>query len=187
VFISAKIASTFYSTLVNGDVMDTLWAPWRMDYIKNNSSKKEGCIFCAMAAEEEDERNLILHRGQHAFIIMNRFPYTNGHLMILPYSHHSSICQLTVETRAEMMELLFRAEMLLRKMYEPDGLNIGANVGSAAGAGVAEHIHFHILPRWFGDTNFMSTVGKTRVVPEDIHETYRNLLKIWQELLDFCG
>lgn len=158
--------------------MKHLWAPWRMAYIK--TFKKNGCVFCQALNEPQDgEENLIVTRGKNAFVILNRYPYTSGHIMILPYKHAPRLDDLDAETRAEMMELVNRGTQVLGQIYNPQGFNIGINMGEAAGAGIEEHIHIHIVPRWSGDTNYMTAVGDTRVVPEPLEETYRQVKAIW--------
>jgi ATP adenylyltransferase len=149
-----------------------------MKYIR--AFKKDGCVFCqALEQTTDGEDNLIVARGEHGFVILNRFPYTSGHLMILPYLHVPRLEDLDPETRAEMMELLTKGTQVLQQVYTPQGFNIGINIGEAAGAGIEEHIHLHIVPRWSGDTNFMSAVGETRVVPEPLDETYRRVKAAW--------
>jgi ATP adenylyltransferase len=155
-----------------------LWSPWRMKYIENHT-KQDACIFCQAAEQHDDPANLILFRGQRAFVILNRFPYTTGHLMVVPYAHKADLALLDVATRAEMIELVTQANLVLGKAYQPDGFNIGANIGSAAGAGVADHVHIHVVPRWVGDSNFMSTLGDTRVLPETLEDTYKRLAADW--------
>ncbi len=157
--------------------MKRLWAPWRMKFVEKE--KKKGCVFCEVLAEDADEKNLIVYRGKLAFVILNRYPYTSGHVMVVPNAHQPSFEFLDPPTRAEMMELSTRAVEVLKKVYSPEGLNLGTNIGEAAGAGIAEHVHIHVLPRWGGDTNFMSTVGQTRVIPEDLDETYRRISAAW--------
>ncbi len=159
--------------------MEHLWSPWRMNYI-SNQEKPDGCVFCEAARQADSAENLIIYRDQRAFVILNRFPYTNAHLMIVPFSHQPSIEGLDPETRAEMMELVNRAMQMLRAEYQPEAFNVGINVGAAAGAGVTDHVHIHVVPRWPGDTNFMSTVGETRVLPEDLSETYRRMAERWK-------
>ena len=159
--------------------MDHLWSPWRMKYIQKQEPP-DGCVFCLAAAQENDAENLVVKRDKHAFVILNRFPYTNAHLMVVPNSHQPSIEELSPDTRAEMMELTSQSMQLIRLEYHPEAFNIGANIGAAAGAGVAEHVHIHIVPRWAGDTNFMSAVGETRVLPEELDETYRRLAQHWK-------
>jgi ATP adenylyltransferase len=158
--------------------MKHLWAPWRMAYIK--TFRRGGCVFCQALAEPSDGvENLIVFRGNNAFVILNRFPYTSGHVMILPYKHAPHLDDLDPETRAEMFELVNQATLVLQEIYKPQGFNIGINIGEAAGAGIEEHIHIHIVPRWMGDTNYMTSVGQTRVVPEPLDETYRQVKSVW--------
>ena len=154
--------------------MDHLWTPWRYRYI-SESKPTDGCIFCIIASEHKDAENYILYRGKLNFVLLNLFPYTVGHMMIAPYQHVPTLEQSSEAALSEMMRLTKRAEMNLRAVYQPAGLNIGLNIGASAGAGVAGHIHMHVLPRWPGDANFMSTVGETRVVPEDLATTYQKL------------
>ncbi len=159
--------------------MKHLWAPWRMTYIQEGIDESE-CLFCSLLAMEDSPENLILHRGEHAFVILNRFPYTNGHSMVVPYLHKPSLEGLNADVLLDMMQLTQRSTQVLRRAYETDGFNIGANIGEAAGAGVREHVHIHIVPRWHGDTNFMATTAETRVLPEDLLETYEKLRLLWQ-------
>ena len=149
-----------------------------MKYIENHV-KKAGCIFCNALEEEDGPGNLIIFRGEHAFVILNRFPYTTGHLMVVPIIHQPSLEPLEAAVRAEMMELVNHSTQLLNRAYQPNGFNIGINIGSAAGAGVADHVHMHVVPRWIGDANFMSTVGKTRVLPEMLEDSFRRLAAAW--------
>lgn len=158
--------------------MNYLWSPWRMSYIENHL-KEESCVFCGAASRPDSEENLVIFRGPRVFIILNRYPYTSGHLMAVPYQHCSSLEGLDPETRAEMMELIHRAILVLQAVYHPQGFNLGMNIGEAAGAGIAEHIHFHVVPRWGGDTNFMSSLAETRVLPEVLEDTYRRVKKAW--------
>jgi ATP adenylyltransferase len=154
--------------------VDRLFSPWRYQYITADRSQS-GCVFCDIASSSNDETNLVIHRAQHNFVVLNRFPYSSGHLMIVPYEHAPSLAGVPTETSAEMMMLMCRAELSLRDAYRPDGLNIGMNIGASAGAGVAGHIHMHMLPRWAGDANFMTTIAETRVIPEDLAVSYRKL------------
>jgi len=155
--------------------MNHLWSPWRMEYIENNN-KPDGCVFClAQAMEEDSAANLIALRGERAYVILNRYPYTSGHLMVVPFAHKANLEILDPQTRAEMIELTTRSMTILRKVYNPQAFNMGANIGEAAGAGVKEHVHIHIVPRWKGDTNFMSTLGETRVLPEALEDTYQRV------------
>ena len=161
--------------------MDHLWTPWRYQYISQAGSSP-GCIFCVKAAENRDAENYILYRGALNFVLLNLFPYTVGHMMIAPYQHVATLEQSPQDMILEMMRLAQRAEINLRAVYRPDGLNIGLNIGASAGAGVAGHIHMHVVPRWSGDANFMTTVGETRVMPEELDTTYRKLVKMaWTE------
>ena len=156
--------------------MDHLWSPWRMEYIENNN-KEEGCVFCVAQAMTDSAENLIAYRGKLAYVILNRYPYTSGHLMVIPFEHKPNLEELDPETRAEMMELTSRCTAVLKNIYKPQGFNVGVNIGEAAGAGVLGHVHIHIVPRWKGDTNFMSSVGETRVLPEALEDTYLRVKK----------
>ncbi len=151
-----------------------------MEYI-NNSTKEEGCVFCKAQNMEDGAENLIVYRGKLSFVILNRFPYTSGHLMVIPFKHVPNLEELDSETRAEMMELTSRCTTVLKGVYRPQGFNVGVNIGEAAGAGVLGHVHIHIVPRWAGDTNFMSSVGGVRVLPEALEETYQRLKNGFQE------
>jgi len=154
--------------------VDYLWTPWRFNYV-TEGDRPSGCVFCNAAGSADDRENLIVHRAQHNFIILNRFPYTNGHVMIVPYSHLSSLTALPEEGLLENMRLARAAERNLRGVYHRDGLNMGINLGRSAGAGIADHLHMHVLPRWAGDTNFMTVTGETRVLPEDLPATWEKL------------
>jgi ATP adenylyltransferase len=154
--------------------MDHLFTPWRYAY--NTGSNAPGdCLFCGLLQSNDDEKSLIVHRAKYCFVMLNAFPYTSGHTMIVPYEHVDELAKLSQSAATEMMALTQRLEAVLRELYRPDGLNLGMNLGKAAGAGVAGHIHMHILPRWFGDVNFMSSVGETRVLPEDLPTTYNRI------------
>jgi len=157
--------------------MDRLWTPWRYRYI-SRAEPSDGCIFCIKSAEKRDAENYIIYRGELNFILLNLFPYTNGHLMIAPYQHVATLSDAPLETLAEMMRLTQRAEVNLRTTYHPQGFNFGMNIGESAGAGVTGHIHMHMLPRWTGDANFMSTIGETRVLPEELPVTYEKLARL---------
>jgi ATP adenylyltransferase len=155
--------------------LDYLWSPWRYRYL-TEPRQNVGCIFCAMAAEHDsDEGNLIVYRGTYNFIVLNRFPYTTGHLMIVPYAHACELSGIDDAAAAELMALMRTAERHLRGIYKPNGLNIGMNIGESAGAGIAGHIHMHVLPRWAGDANFMTTIGETRILPEELSLTWRRV------------
>ena len=161
--------------------MKRIFSPWRMKYIKD-ADKQNGCIFCDLPLDDDDKGNLIIERGKLAFVLLNRFPYTSGHMMVAPYAHISSIEDLNVQTHAELMLFITHATRVLRAVYHPDGFNIGMNIGSAAGAGFAEHVHFHIVPRWVGDANFMSTTGEVRVLPEDLETTWSRIHEAWNKV-----
>jgi ATP adenylyltransferase len=156
--------------------MDYLWTPWRYQYMEQvTSGKQPDCIFCDAAARDDDENTLIVYRGKKIFVILNRFPYTSGHVMIVPYAHVAELNLCDSDTLDEMMHLVQRVEKAFKINYTPDGMNLGMNLGRAAGAGVAGHLHLHALPRWFGDSNFMTVVGETRVHPEELSVTYQRL------------
>jgi ATP adenylyltransferase len=153
-----------------------IWAPWRLAYVKDASKDDaEECIFCAKPEEDDDAANLIVHRGERCFVILNLYPYTNGHLMIAPFEHLASITDLQAETIAEMMSLAQRAMTVLEDRYSPHGYNVGFNQGRVAGAGVEHHIHMHVVPRWGGDNNFMPVLADTRVMPQTLEQTYETL------------
>ena len=153
-----------------------IWAPWRLAYVKDAAKDIEsGCIFCAKPADDDDRGNLIVHRGERCFVILNLYPYTNGHLMVAPFEHIGAIQELPPETTAEMMALAQRAITALEEQYAPHGFNVGFNQGRVAGAGVEHHIHMHVVPRWGGDTNFMPVLGDTRVMPQTLDQTYEAL------------
>jgi ATP adenylyltransferase len=150
-----------------------LWAPWRLEYIK--SDKTGECIFCTRPASDDDESSLIPHRGERCFVMLNAFPYTNGHLMVAPYEHTARLQDLDEETASELMSLTQRSLRALDNAYHPDGYNVGVNLGTIAGAGMADHVHLHVVPRWAGDTNFMPVVADTRVMPERLEDSYRTV------------
>jgi len=154
--------------------MDYLWTPWRYAYI-TNAERISGCIFCQPQAAGDDETVHIAYRGQHCFVILNTFPYTSGHVMIVPYQHLDELQKLPREASQEMMGLTQKMEGVLRRLYQPDGVNLGMNIGKAAGAGVAGHIHMHVLPRWVADANFLTVVGETRMLPETLDVTWRRI------------
>jgi ATP adenylyltransferase len=149
-----------------------------MEYIQNH--EEEGCAFCNARAQADSPQNLIVFRGARAFVILNRYPYTSGHVMVVPDNHLPSFEDLETATRTEMIELTTQCIRVLRKVYHPEAFNVGANIGALAGAGIADHVHMHIVPRWGGDTNFMSTLGQTRVLPEELEETYRRIREGWE-------
>jgi ATP adenylyltransferase len=161
---------------MGGVANQRIWAPWRLDYVKDASKDSaEECIFCAALEAGDDEASLIVHRGERAFVILNKFPYTNGHLMVAPYEHVPTLPELDADTVAEMMALTQRAMETLEERYSPHGYNVGFNQGRVAGAGVEHHIHMHVVPRWGGDTNFMPVLADTRVMPQSLEQSYAAL------------
>ncbi len=157
---------------------ERLWAPWRLTYIEKATPEPgaTGCIFVDLPNENDDRKNLILYRGEHAFVILNAYPYTNGHLMVAPYRHTADMMELDDAELLEINQLVARCTAWIRRAYRPDGFNIGVNLGRAAGAGIPTHIHWHIVPRWEGDTNFMGVVAEVRVLPQSLEESYERLL-----------
>ena len=152
-----------------------------MAYLRSEtpSGSQSGCIFCDMPAEHRDAENLIVYRGQLVFVILNRYPYNNGHMMVVPYQHASTLEALDAPVLSELMLVATQALAVLRAMYQPQAFNLGVNIGTAAGAGIADHVHMHVVPRWAGDSNFMTTVAGTRVIPEDLNDTYQRALQHW--------
>jgi ATP adenylyltransferase len=160
--------------------MDYLWSPWRYTYVSSAApadaaSSRESCLFCRVASESNDARNYVVLRAERSFLLLNRYPYTTGHLMIAPYAHVATLEEADAATLEEIILLAQRAEKALRAVYRPSGLNLGFNIGESAGAGIAGHIHMHALPRWAGDTSFITTIGETRVLPEALETTYEKL------------
>jgi ATP adenylyltransferase len=158
--------------------LERLWSPWRSEYIASGSANRatRSCVFCAIHHDpHHDEQNFVVHRATHAFIVLNRFPYTSGHLLVVPNEHLGELDSAPKQITDEMMDLTKLAQTALREAYQPEGFNAGMNLGTVAGAGIADHIHIHILPRWGGDTNFMTAIGETRVLPEDLVTTFRKL------------
>ncbi len=160
--------------------MKHLWAPWRMEYILN-ADKTDGCVFCRLTGEECGEDNLIIYKGERSFVIMNKFPYNSGHIMVMPYQHRGGLVDMTPAERIDLMDLLSISIEKVKELLEPQGINVGLNLGRPAGAGVEGHLHFHIVPRWNGDTNFMTVFDDVRVVPQHLKRTYQNLYKIFNE------
>lgn len=161
--------------------MKHIWSPWRMEYIESSSPASE-CLFCRILAKSDGFENLVIYRGPKAFVVLNRFPYTNGHLMVVPIEHQASLEGLPKETMTDLMVLTARSISTLRSTYGAENFNVGANIGEAAGAGVVGHVHVHVLPRWSGDTSFMSTTADTRVIPEDLETTYSRVCEAWEKL-----
>ncbi|MEZ5360793.1 MAG: HIT domain-containing protein [Bryobacterales bacterium] len=156
--------------------MDHIFSPWRFQYLTSAAKPAPGeCVFCKIAASDEDEHEHVVFRGERNYIVLNRYPYTNGHAMVIPYEHMARLDDAPVETVEEMMRLTQRLETCLHKLYQPDGVNVGMNIGRAAGAGVAGHIHMHVLPRWFADANFMTVIAETRIVPEELSVTWQRM------------
>jgi len=151
----------------------TLWAPWRMAYI--GGPRSAGCLLCDLPRETHDRENLILHRGPRTYVVMNRYPYNNGHLMIVPYQHCAELGQFSADVSVELIEECDRATRVLRRLFDAEGFNVGINLGKAAGAGIAEHVHMHVVPRWVGDTNFMPVLADTKVMPDYLEATYEKL------------
>ncbi|MDA8405640.1 MAG: HIT domain-containing protein [Deltaproteobacteria bacterium] len=161
--------------------MERIWAPWRIDYIIG-SEKEAGCIFCDKPQSDLDEDNLIVHRSVGAYTIMNKYPYNNGHLLVVPYRHVSEICDLDVDENSLLIQEVCKAVQALKKVMRPDGFNIGINLGIIAGAGIAEHVHYHIVPRWAGDTNLMPVLADVRVIPEHLRRTREKLAHAFDKL-----
>lgn len=162
-------------------MMDRLCTPWRFDYV-TGARKPEGCVFCNLQGRDAQE-NYILHRGEHWFLLLNLYPYNSGHLLLVSNRHQPLLGQCTAEELAEMAKLMSLMEATLTEAFQPDGINCGYNGGSSAGAGIPEHLHLHMLPRWAGDTNFMSTIGETRVMPQTLDQAYARLLPVVQKLV----
>ena len=163
--------------------MKPIWAPWRMEYIldeKRHDPSECSCAFCIGESESEDSERLVLWRGEHAFVIMNRFPYNNGHLLVAPYRHVADLCDLDDVENQEISRLICTCRLVVQEVMSPQGMNIGLNLGAAAGAGIADHLHWHLVPRWQGDTNFMPVVGETRVIPQHLVSTYELLSKAFK-------
>lgn len=165
----------------DNEPMERLWSPWRMEYIEK-ADEIPGCIFCVKPAEQQDTENGILRRGESAFVMMNAFPYNTGHLMIAPYKHTADLYELSDEELLEISHLVRYSVSLLKAVMKPDGFNLGVNLGRPAGAGFADHVHWHVVPRWSGDTNFMPVIGNTKVMPESLEATYEKLMRRMKEL-----
>ena len=160
--------------------MDHLWSPWRLPYI-TGERRTEGCVFCS-ALSDPEANSLVVFRGKTCFVILNLFPYNNGHLMIVPNRHIATLAPATPDELSELIELTRRAEIVMTEAYAPHGLNMGINLGKSAGAGILDHVHVHVVPRWNGDTNFMTVVGTTRVLPEDLQQSAMRLKPIFARL-----
>lgn len=161
--------------------MKRLWAPWRMKYILEAQDSDAGCIFCDKPKEKNDAKNLIVYRSDFCFVILNKYPYNNGHLMIVPYIHESDFTKLSTEIALDMHHVIQRSVVALQNTVQPHGLNIGINLGRTAGAGIDDHLHYHIVPRWNGDTNFMPVISGTKVVSEGLRQTWKKLQCAYNE------
>jgi ATP adenylyltransferase len=167
--------------------MEKLWSPWRSQYIDSfkskNSKKPAGCVLCDLATmDPSDPENLVVDKGEYTFTVLNLYPYNNGHLMVVPFRHINDFPSLNSEERIEVMDKLLLAEQALRKISAPDGFNVGANIGKAAGAGIDDHVHFHIVPRWVGDSNFMPVLGEVKIISQDLLETKAKLIDAFAEM-----
>lgn len=163
--------------------MDKLWSPWREEYILSLKDISKGeCIFCYLGRQNPSSENLVLYKGENIYVVMNRFPYNNGHLLIIPYRHLGDITNLNLEEKTEMMDLLVQSARMIKKSFSPHGFNIGMNLGNISGAGIADHVHFHIVPRWGGDTNFMPVLGKTKVISQSLIKGWKLLKKEFDKI-----
>ena len=160
---------------------ENLWAPWRMDYIRVPKPNGNECIFCEKSKSDEDDENLIIYRGEHSFILLNLFPYNNGHVMVVPYEHNAEFHTLDKSTQLEMIQLSSKMMEIMKSEMNVEGFNFGANFGSVAGAGIKEHLHFHLVPRWIGDTNFMPVMGHTKVMMDGLKETWKQLAEAFAD------
>ncbi|MSP14824.1 MAG: HIT domain-containing protein [Chloroflexi bacterium] len=165
--------------------MEDLWAPWRMPYLKGTINEPEGCIFCSKARSEADRENYVVLRGKSNFALLNLYPYANGHFMVAPYAHTGNLVELDSATVGEMMEIVQKLISVLRQTMNPAGFNLGMNIGRAAGAGIVDHVHMHLVPRWNGDTNFMTVTGHVRVIPEMLDKTYGTVMVALREQNEF--
>jgi ATP adenylyltransferase len=158
--------------------MDQIWTPWRMKYLEDEAYPDE-CPFCLARDQANQEEMLLVHQGKRTFIVLNRYPYTTGHMLVLPLEHREKLSEIDPETQAEMMETISYAMEVLHEVYQPEGFNVGLNMGSAAGAGIPKHLHWHIVPRWSGDTNYMTVAGGVRVLPELLIDTLKKVRSAW--------
>lgn len=157
-------------------MMKTLWTPWRLEHVLGSAPKKDGCIFEPEGNSRSSKTELLLYRDTHTVVLLNRFPYANGHLLIAPSRHVGCITELRAEENHRLIDMVQKATAIVQKLFSPDGVNIGLNIGSAAGAGIADHLHYHLIPRWEGDHNFMAVIGEVRTIPEHIDATFDKLL-----------
>ncbi|NDD05789.1 MAG: HIT domain-containing protein [Proteobacteria bacterium] len=162
--------------------MKQLWAPWRMTFLKDENVMRTGCVFCNLLKEEQDSKNLILHRSKTSFVILNKYPYNNGHLMVVPLKHTADFDTLNASELAELMDLSNHCMKALKEVYQPEGYNFGLNLGAAGGAGIREHLHFHLVPRWLGDTNFMPVLADIKTMPQHLEESFKQLEPYFRRL-----
>jgi len=167
-----------------GSTLNRLWATWRMQYVTTLDKSPGGCVFCEIARAEDGPENLIVHRGRSCYVVLNLYPYNNGHAMVIPLRHVPSLAELTDDERLEMMKLVSAMQVALEEELRAQGFNLGMNLGRAGGAGIPEHLHLHIVPRWMGDTNFMPVVGETKVLPESLENTYARLRRALARVLE---
>jgi len=161
--------------------VERLWTPWRRAFVEGTDKRAGECFLCTIAAEHDDRKNLVPFRGERVFVLLNLYPYNSGHLMVAPYAHTGDLANLDVAIASELMQVTQRAVDVLQRDYRPDAFNVGMNLGKAAGAGVPDHLHVHVVPRWVGDTNFMPVVGKTKVLPESLEQTYDRLEPVFHQ------
>ncbi len=162
--------------------MRHLWAPWRMNYVVG--SKPDGCVFCGKTEDRDDAENHVLYRGEYNFVLLNAYPYNSGHVMVVPYKHASCLTELDSATVSEMFSMAQALVGVMKSYLHAEGVNLGMNIGQAAGAGIEAHLHLHLLPRWSGDTNYMTSIGGTRIVPQSLDETYMSLQPVVNDVLD---
>ena len=164
--------------------MDRLWAPWRIQFIQDLRDQKGGCVFCEMVNQQNnDKENQILYRGKNIFVVMNKYPYNNGHLLVIPYSHKAKLVDLKPQERQEMLTAVSFCTEIIEKELNADGFNCGMNIGKAAGAGIEDHLHLHVVPRWVGDSNFLPVLSDTRSIPEYLQDTYSKLISSFDKLV----
>lgn len=161
--------------------MERLWTPWRRAFIEGSTGASDACFLCTVPTQTDDKRNYLLYRGERVFTLLNLYPYNTGHLMVAPYAHTGDLANLDASVASELIALTQRSVSVVRRAYEPDAFNIGMNLGKAAGAGVPDHLHVHVVPRWMGDTNFMPVLGDTKVLPETLDQTYERLVHLFHE------
>jgi ATP adenylyltransferase len=161
--------------------MERLWTPWRRAFIEGSTGSSDACFLCSAPAQTDDQRNYVLHRAERVFALLNLYPYNSGHLMVAPYTHTGDLANLDASIASELIALTQRSVGILKRVYQPDAFNVGMNLGRSAGAGVPDHLHVHVVPRWSGDTNFMPVLGQTKVLPETLDQTYERLAPLFRE------